>query len=148
MSRSIEMQNKNLGLKACVSRSASGINAVQPIYCYPLALSFIVYPFAQSDLIDQAIDQYAKQGWRSRNKSWSRNLIFKVSVSRLGEKFGSRSRSNWISVSKQKLRLETSFIGTALQLLASCQGRSRASMFITESKPISLLRHFLSDADP
>ena len=46
--------------------------------------------------------------------SRSRDLNFKVSVSRLGEKFGSRSRSNWISVSKQKLRLETSVIGTTL----------------------------------
>ena len=92
------------------------------------------------------------QGWKSRDKSRSRDLSrdlnFKVSVSRLGEKFGSRSRSNWISVSQQKLRLESSFIGTALQLFASCQRRSRASMLITESKPISLLRHFLSDADP
>ena len=57
---------------------------------------------------------YLIQGWRSRDKSRSRDLNFKVSVSRLGEKFGSRSRSNWISVSKQKLRLETSVIGTAL----------------------------------
>ena len=54
------------------------------------------------------------QGWRSRDKSRSRDQNFKVSVSRLGEKFVSRSRSNWILVSKQKLRLETSFIGTAL----------------------------------
>ena len=55
------------------------------------------------------------QGWRSRDKSRSRDLPrdlnFKVSISRLGEKFGSqsRSRSDWISVSKQKLRLETFF---------------------------------------
>ena len=54
----------------------------------------------------------ANQGWRSRDKSRSRDLNFKISVSRLGEKFGSRSRSNWISVSKQMLRLESSFIGT------------------------------------
>ena len=84
---------------------------------------------------------WIKQGWRSRDKSRSRDLSrrhFKVavSISRLGEKFGSRSQSNLISVSKQKLRLETSFIGTALQLFASCQRRSRASKLITELKPI------------
>ena len=48
--------------------------------------------------------------------SLSRPGRSKVSVLRLGENFESRSRprSNSISVSKQKLRLETSFIGTAL----------------------------------
>ena len=49
----------------------------------------------------------SQQGWRCRDNS--RDLNFKVSVLRLSEKFGSRSRSNWISVSKQKLRLETFF---------------------------------------
>ena len=44
-------------------------------------------------MIRRSIITRLVQGWRSRDKSRSRDLNFKVSVSRLGEKFGSRSRN-------------------------------------------------------
>ena len=73
-----------------------------------------------------------EQGWRPRD------LNFKLSVSRLGEKFGSRSRSNWISVSKQKLVSRLLLLVPHFSSLHHVCEESRASMLITELKPISI----------